>query len=180
MKHYRDTFYDGRCRTESLLRLMPDLFSERSVLYIGARSDRMDYGEEFKKAKATIDVLEIYKPNVDYLKKINWINEVFLGDVRTFNIEKKYDVIFWWHGPEHILESELKSTLDRLEKKAETAVILGCPWGEFHQGPDYGNENEIHESHYDYTIFEDLGYTVECLGNKNTHGSNITSIKFLK
>tara|TARA_R100001244_G_C5152282_1_gene129838 strand:- start:214 stop:744 length:531 start_codon:yes stop_codon:yes gene_type:complete len=168
------------CRTKSLKRLIPDLYNYKSVLYIGARTDRMHYGEEFKESNYLIDILEVFAPNVSYLKTISWVEEVHCGDVRTFSTDKKYDIIFWWHGPEHIQEEELASTLTLLEGNAKVAVVLGCPWGNYPQGHLHSNPNEEHVSHYNYQVFEDLGYTVECLGEKDVAGSNITSVKFVK
>jgi len=180
MKHYKEWYSDGRCRTASLERMVPDLYSYYSVLYVGARTDRMDYGDEFRKGPTKIDVLEIFKPNVIYLKSLDWINEVHHGDVRSCSIDKDYDIVFWWHGPEHIKEEELANTLTWLEEKAKVAVVLGCPWGKSPQGHLHNNPNEEHVSHYDYQIFEDLGYKVECIGEKDVVGSNITSVKFVK
>ena len=180
MKHYKEWHLDGSCRTSSLERLIPDLYAYDSVLYVGARTDRMDYGDKFKEGGAVVDVLEVFEPNVAHLKTVDWLNEVYCGDVRTFSTDKKYDIVFWWHGPEHIQEEELASTLTLLEDNAKVAVVLGCPWGNFPQGHLHSNPNEEHVSHYDYDVFEDLGYTVECIGHKGVPGSNITSVKFIK
>ena len=162
-------------RTESLNRLIPDLYNYKTVLYVGARSDRFDYGEDFKKAGCDITILEIHPSNVKHLEKLGYL--VHQGDVRRWNALIKYDIVFWWHGPEHIEESELKETLSRLEQYARVAVVLGCPWGEFNQGAIHGNENEKHVSSLDFIMFEELGYDVECLGRKDVRGSNITAVK---
>ena len=180
MKHYEEWNLDGRCRTASLNRLIPELFNNQSVLYVGARTDRMDYGDNFRDGGSTVDVLEIFEPNVAYLKTVDWINEVHCGDVRTFSTDKKYDIVFWWHGPEHIPEKDLPATLALLEDNAKVAVVLGCPWGNFPQGHLHSNPNEEHVSHYNYDIFEDLGYSVECIGQKDTPGSNITCVKYME
>ena len=107
-----------------------------------------------------------------------WLSDVICGDIKNFNSNKKYDIIFWWHGPEHLLKEDIPSTLINLEHMCNNIIILGCPWGE------YKMDNVIfnpagHNSHNDYDIFENLGYTVECLGAKNVHGSNITAVKYI-
>jgi len=165
-------------RLESLNRLIPDLFigKYKTVLYIGARNGGIDLGEQFRNAGYEISILEIFPPNVEYLKTVPWVKEVFLGDARTFSTNNKWDVVFWWHGPEHIQESEIPAALENLKKLANKLVITGNPWGRYEQESLYGNIHEIHISHLDYTLFESCGYTVECLGQKNVMGSNITSV----
>lgn len=172
MKHYQ-----SENRTESLNRLIPDLYNYNSVLYIGARSDRFDYGKDFRAYNYEITVLEAFDKNVNYLKNIDWIKEVIHGDVTDIDVGEKYDIVFWWHGPEHIKENQLNDTITKLERYANVAVVLGCPWGLFPQKALHNNPFEIHVSHNDYQIFEDLGYNVECLGTKNKKGSNITAVK---
>ena len=173
MKHYK-----SKDRDASLQRLIPDLYDYKSVLYIGARSDRFDYGEDFRDAGYEVTILEIFKPNVRYLRTIKWVKYVCHCDVRKFwGISNWFDIIFWWHGPEHIKDYEISATVLNLEKYAKVAVVLGCPWGYFRQGAIHGNKYEAHVSSNDYQIFEQLGYTVECLGKKDERGSNITAVK---
>ena len=87
--------------------------------------------------------------------------------------------MFWWHGPEHVDVSILPNTIAKLESFANIAVVLGCPWGDYEQGDIEGNCYEKHVSSLDYPFFENLGYNVECLGEINTPGSNITCVKIL-
>ena len=87
----------------SIKRLLPNLFKKPfSVLYIGARTNRFLYGKEFKEAKSKISVLEVFKPNVNYLRTLPWLKEVIHADVTKFKTNQRYDIIFWWQGPEHI------------------------------------------------------------------------------
>ena len=50
---------------------------------------------------------------IKYLKK--FYENVIQGDVREIDkiISKFYDVIVWWHGPEHIEKEKLESTLKK-------------------------------------------------------------------
>lgn len=180
MEHFNDID-----RTKSLQRLAPDLFTEahKSVLYVGARNGGFEYGRDFRVAKIKITMLEAFEENVNYLKQIPWIVEVIHGDVRYKKIENNYDIVFWWHGPEHISEIELPLTVKKLESICNNIVVMGCPWGMYEQSDNpygnYKNPYEVHVSHFDYHIFEKMGYKVECLGTKNVPGSNITSVKRL-
>ena len=174
-------YNENKNRKESLLRLVPDLFSGKykSVLYVGAKERRFHFGEDFKQAGFKITIVEVFEKDAENLKKIDWVKEVICCDITTFNTYKKYDVIFWWHGPEHIEEFRLPETIKRIEGFCNNVVILGCPWGMYKQGAVGGNENEIHLSHYDHASFEKIGYEVECLGIQNAKGSNITAVKIL-
>lgn len=171
MKHY-----ESKNRSESLERLIPELFKHKSVLYIGAKAARFDFGEEFKAANYDISILEVYYPNIKFLKSVPFLKEVIHGDVRTFTSDKKYDFVFWWHGPEHIEEVEVRETLERLKQYANIALVVGCPWGKYEQGEDEGNPFEVHVSHLNYPLFEELGFEVECLGIENVPGSNLTAV----
>lgn len=172
--------YDSIDRTASLQRLCPDLYDYENILYIGARSNRFDYGLEFRAAGYNIDVLEVFPENVRHLKTIPWINNVIEGDVREISFwNDYYDVVFWWHGPEHIHSNELIPTLNKLEIYARKLIVLGCPWGTYVQGAIHNNPWEEHVGAYSWEHFEPLGYEVECLGQKDVPGSNVTAVKRL-
>ena len=138
-----DLIYQLGC--QALLKLMrikqlkdsiPDIWSYRTVLYVGARTGRIDFGRQFRRNGYEIDILDIFEPNVAFLRTIPWTNEVIHGDVREVDdiIDTTYDVVFWWHGPEHIERYELESTLLKLENVASNLVVCACPWGIFEQG----------------------------------------------
>lgn len=167
-------------RTVSLRRLIPNLFSGiyKSVLYIGA-GQRFDYGIDFKNAGMDITVLEISNYNITHwVRKIPWIKNIIEGDARTFTPTEHYDVVFWWHGPEHIKKEEFIPTMKKIESYGKV-IILGCPWGKFDLGPLKENVHEAHISEYDHSDFESLGYEVECLGEKDVPGSNLAGVKYV-
>jgi hypothetical protein len=167
-------------REEYLMKIAPDIFKYKSVLYIGARPSRADFLEAFRKEGYEIDILEIYQPNAEHFKKIQWINKVIEGDVSEVKLKKKYDIIFWWHGPEHIKEDKLKGTLKKLESASKKLVVLGCPWGKIEQNEIFENENERHLSYFDTGYFEELGYKTAYFGRKDFSGSNISAVKAVK
>ncbi len=168
-------------RLDSINRLAPNLFTNNaSVLYVGARTDRFDLSVPLKNSNAQITVLEIFEPNIKYLKTLDFDHKVIQGDVRNVATDIIYDNIIWWHGPEHIQKTELAATLSKLEEICKNIILLGCPWGIYKQGHLHNNPHEEHVSHYDGATFRELGYTVECLGEKNVQGSNITSIKYME
>ena len=166
-------------RAASLARLAPDLFDYTSVLYIGARSNRFHFGKDFAKKDYEITVMEAYKPNVEALLGVPFVQEVIEADVRQVHelTLKSFDVIFWWHGPEHVTHDELLRTIPHLENLCIKILVLGCPWRKYAQGAVGGNPFERHLEDYDYDVFESLGFEVECLGERDKGGSNITSVK---
>ncbi len=130
MEHFHDTN-----RTISLQRLAPDLFTEehQSVLYVGARDGGFEYGDNFRKANFKITMLEAFEENVNYLKRIPWIVDIIHGDVRNKDIDKKFDIVFWWHGPEHVSDVQLPLAVKKLESVCNNLVVMGCPWGIYEQ-----------------------------------------------
>ena len=167
-------------RTASLERMIPDLYDHKTVLYIGARSDRSDYLQEFLDAGCRVTVIEVFKKNVKELEKIEHPNlTVAQMDVEFFPVVDKpiYDIVFWWHGPEHAEDPAF--TIAKLEYAAGVAVVMGCPWGHVKQRVILGNPWEEHKSLLGHQFFEDQGYETECLGNKDEKGSNITAVKYV-
>jgi hypothetical protein len=162
-------------RKEQLELEITDVYSYNTVLYIGARIDRADFLGEFQKNNYRIDILEIYKPNLDFLRQIEWINNVIEGDVQNIEslVNCKYDIIFWWHGPEHIDNEKLEITLNKLKKFSNKLVICGCPWGIYKQGEIKGNFWETHLSSLYPINFEKLNFKTKTLGEINKKGSNI-------
>lgn len=180
LKNNNLTYHDSTDREASLKRLVPDLFTKkRRVLNIGARTDRFEFGQEFSQGGCEISILEIFPENVKYLKTLDFVSEVYEGDVQTYEFDKPFDCIFWWHGPEHIEKDQLESTLKKIESNATELVVLGCPWGLYKQNEMYENIHERHVSAFHEGDFLKLGYDVECLGKRNVKGSNLTSVKRL-
>ncbi len=175
--HGRTGIYVAEEVKKSLLQLAPDLFSYRSVLYIGVNPIRSLFLEEFIKAGFRTTVLEIFEPNVDFLRNLNLVDEVIEGDIVDFDFKNSFDVIFWWHGPEHIGESLLEPILKKMENFAKV-VAIGCPWGKYEQGEKYGNPYEKHLSQYREGYFEKLGYKVNYFGIRDIRDSNICAVKY--
>ena len=167
-------------REATIHEMAPGIFKSKTVLYIGARHDAYSYGDHFHKGGAKVTVIEAFPGNIPYLEQDSRISEVILGDIREWEPEdRKWDAIFWWHGPEHIKEEEIPPVLNKIEKCCNNIVLLGCPWGDHEQGAMYGNDFETHQSSND-KIFENLGYTCKYLVGKGIYGSHITSVKYIK
>lgn len=143
----------------------------KTVLYIGASPWRFQMGKElFFEAGYKITLLEAFKLYADHYQGHPWLKDVICGDVRDIAQiadGRTWDVVIWWHGPEHAKEDELASTLRDLEAVAGQLVLLGSPWGINKQDAVGNNPFEQHRIHHGTTDFEKLGYEVCTLGEKD-------------
>lgn len=171
------TVLAGRYR--QLIDIAPKVFSHKTVLYIGARKDRYQFLANFFSAGYNISILEIHEPNADFFRTLPWVNDVITDDVRTFKSDNKYDIVFWWHGPEHISKEDLSDTLRNLESITNKMIVLGCPWGDVPRNDKYEKEN-VNEKHLNIIgigDLESLGYKASYFGTENVLGSNIIAVK---
>ena len=165
-------------RREDLISCVPDVFDYRTVLYIGCKKGRSQFLSDFRDSGYTIDIVEPYKPNYEYCLELDWVRKVSLCTIQNYQSpSNSIDVVFWWHGPEHITKEEIIDTLARLEDIAKEYVVLGCPWGKYEQGEIGGNEFEHHLTHWYPEDFEKLGYRTSTIGKKDRKGSNLLSWK---
>lgn len=191
-KNLPEIFYGLRRRQPpaaeqaQMLGNLPDLFdgsSYRTVLYVGANKRRQYFLDWFERAGyVQIVVLEAFEENAEFLKaEIDarmMAIEVVHGDVRDASkIPGKFDVAFFWHGPEHLQKEEIKLTLKNLET-ASKVVVLGCPHGVYRQGAEYGNPYEEHLSAIYPQLLEELGYETDVMGMADEQSSNILAWKF--
>lgn len=152
-------------KCQQLLRHVPELKELKTVLYVGARLERLREREDvgymiFEKLKYDIDLLEVWEPYFNELKGKKFFKEMFLGDIRKIDvyIEKTYDVICWWQGPEHVPKEDIKPTLEKIEKMADEYVILACPKGDYPQGAIHDNPHQEHRATLEPEFFEAMGY----------------------
>jgi len=176
---------DDRDRKASILRRVPEIFDAQAIcLYVGAHEGRIDFGPELVDAGWTLDILEAWEPNCAALHGLGlpWLRRLLHGDVRdprgavgyagSDALRDSYDLVFWWHGPEHIACSELASCLSALEAITPGGlVVLGCPWGDYPQDDAYGNPFERHLWAPEPEDFTALGYDVESLPPRGVGGN---------
>jgi len=105
--------------------------------------------------------------------KDSLINQTLCGDVRTFSTEGlEVDLVYWSHGPEHILRSEWEATFLKLEELSNSLVILQMPWG---SGYDY-DPNHVSKSIQKGEI-EFYGYACYYQGSVDTRHASLVGIK---
>ena len=159
-----------------------------SVLYVGANKNRQHFLDLFAASGyERIVVLEAFEENYLHLRERFERQQggapyrVVHGraqDVSTLGLGS-FDVVFFWHGPEHLPHPEVAPTLGALERVAKKVVVCGMPFGLYEQGAEYGNPFEVHRSHLTPEFIESLGYVVDTLGARDREGSNLTAWKYL-
>ncbi len=160
---------------KQIIRYIPEIKYSHTVLYIGARVASFQFKEYMQKLNLKFTILEIFHPNVIFLRNKGF--EVIEADITNYKPEKQYDIVLWWHGPEHIEKSEIFEVLKNLEKISVKAVILGCLWGLYPQNAIYNNIHEIHKCTLYEEDFKSLGYNTITLGKKDGSYSNLMAWK---
>jgi len=164
-------------REDSVRRCIPDMLDHNSVLYIGANQHRQHFLDWFLKSNYDVTIVEAFKDNYEYLKnKFSSVN-VIHNDIRKELFDHSFDIIFFWHGIEHLPLSEIPKTLQKLESITDKITILGMPYGKYLQDAEYGNEFEIHLSEIYPEFLQKQGYDYETLGNQDQRGAHITAWK---
>lgn len=175
-------------RKKQILSNIKDLKNYKTLLYVGAHPDRIEMIDIFYDLGYEIDVLEIWEPNVKDLIELNEkyhiFRDIIWGDImddiwRGSSTGEPYDIVMFWHGPEHIKREQLPKLILNLESYAKHYVIMAAPIGRYKQGPIDGNPYETHETFLHPHDFEEFGYSVDCLRKKKPRGSNMVLWKKL-
>jgi len=158
-------------RKEQLFKAVPDIQSYNTILYIGANKVRKEMLDVFNAKRITI--LEAWTPNVIDMRKLGY--ETIQGDVRDLAKMPigKFDVVMWWHGPEHVEKKSLPMILKAIQQRAIHVAVVACPWGRYEQGEARGNPYEKHLSHLYPDFFQKLGWRTSVIGRKDVRGSNL-------
>ena len=162
-------------RLATLKLCIPKLFTlhyPSSCLYIGASITRSECAQELKRAGYEITLVEAFALNADYHRGSKLFKVVIHDDImRAVAYLPPFDVVFWWHGPEHMVREDLPYLIKRLDSLAKKYIVLACPWGVYEQGEWGGNPHEVHHSHLYPGDFP--GWNVMTSGVVDTRGSNM-------
>lgn len=174
-------------RGGSLVELMK-LLEFDSALYIGASSRiknkkqgtrliKTYFADRLQAQCDYVDLLEVWPANIEGLKGEPPFRKLILGNGKTVadHVDQKYDLIFWWHGPEHIYDHEIASAVESMKRVCSKYIVFGCPWGVYEQDAVYGNPYEEHKSHLDPEFYEKLGFVTATVSQRNHKLGNITS-----
>lgn len=177
--NYMD-YNNEEVRWEQLKKLIPNILENKTMLYVGGHpyhSRRLQMSKYFEKAGIEIDVVEAFEKNATAIKEWKWIHEVFNADIRFFEPKKKYDIIMFWHGVEHLPKNEVVLLTVKLKEYCKL-LVYATPNGKYEQGEEYGNPFEKHVSHWTAKDFEELGMTASEIGKPNEKNGNV--IAYLK
>lgn len=166
-------------RLKHLVACIPDVFDYKTVLYVGG-GNRLQVFDEFVKHNCTIDIVEVFAPNILKLVNVKGIRSIFHSDIETFNPKDKYDVVFFWHGIEHIKKGSVHKLIKKIERYTTKLIVFGCPYGIYEQGAEYGNEFEKHISVWYPDDFPLRGFKCDTIGMKDTKRANLIAWKNFK
>lgn len=167
-------------RLQQISRCLPDAWSNRRVLYVGAYSERFHFNEVLQLNGCIVDVLEIGEENCEYLRRLSWLNRVIRGDVTDPELElEDYDIVLWSHGPNMVERDKFEQALQLLEKHGDLVVIL-IPFGHGYTYPgDHDGRPFYMNTHSSYipADFLKLGYSVNTIGEEDLRGNNLLAWK---
>jgi len=143
-----------------------------SVLQCGARIGdgwRQIFQGFQDNAFTSFEILEVFDENVEWLRNQRiWPCAIHHGDIRHIGTDKistlrgkHYDVVTFWHGPEHIDRREFSRVLNACKQHLNAKVfIAGAPWGKWEQQEIKGNPYERHVTHWYPWEWEAMGFDV--------------------
>lgn len=169
--------HENEHRMAGLLALCPWLRAGngKTLLYVGAMPTRQDFLAELIAWGWTVDILEAWAPYHAYLEQLDGVRYVYAGDIQFPNFtDKSHDVVFWWHGPEHLPTAETVKALANCERLARHAVVIGMPFGETGSGATEGNHYNEHKSAWYGPDIGALGYQWRITSQG---ARNITAVK---
>jgi len=105
--------------------------------------------------------IDVYGPAIDEGKIRDLHDKFILGDVMTHDFEgQRYDVVIANEFIEHLNKEDGWRLLSRLEALASKLIIITTPNGFLPQGPEFGNQWQIHKSGWFVNDFTGLGFEV--------------------
>lgn len=139
--HKRD---DPGCGTKAIREFFPEVLTCGTLLYIGIRpcgwrgvrypNNLSDWLNAVQAAGGYVDGVEAWWKYVERLRtedgKPPWLRHLYQGDICHFDVDVGYEVVCWYHGPEHAPNREEgQKALSNCEKIASKYVVIICPWG---------------------------------------------------
>jgi len=170
-------------RGRKVLECLPKLNEYQTCLYVGANAKRFQLYGMFQ--REGLYVLEVWP---EYCRQVRESLErpvagVFEGDIRSaLDIPDlmelaPFDIVCWWHGPEHVSTRDLIDLLrfwkGDMHALWSRAILLGCPWGVREQGPKDGNEHQVHVSTLYPIFFSAGGFEVATVGKADGGGNSL-------
>jgi len=124
--------------------------ADSSILLVGTGSTELMFTEWPRILKVlgakNITYLELFD---GYISKFsNREYKIVKGDVKKIDeyFEKnKFDIVCWFHGPEHIKQKEMPQTFSKIKGLVSKGLVSICPFGSYYA--DAGTEENVYELH---------------------------------
>lgn len=133
---------------EQVRRAAPGLFPGwyEGALYAGANRRRQHFLDDPVAACGRAVVAEALRENADFARSAYEGRgaRAIQGDVRDIAslAGERFDVCFFWHGPEHLAAGEAPGVLEAPGSVTNRLAMLGMPHGVSCQGSEYGSDYE--------------------------------------
>jgi hypothetical protein len=150
-----------------------------SILLVGTGSTPAQYHDWPNLLKRVWDCevsyMEVFLGNIERWKTGPY--PLISGDVRDIDFvlkDKKFDVIFWSQGPEHIEEAQMSTTFNRMMNQANSGIICTCPWGGYYDDQEEvggnGYEAHVQKSMDIHSFSQEIkeNYIIRLAGEKNS------------
>jgi hypothetical protein len=161
--------YNDYIEAQLIIDNIPELFdgNGKTALYVGANFMRAYFLDFLWECGYVVDIIEIFQGNEKPIREKYKFRNLIIGDIsEKQNIKENYDLIFWYHGPEHVSEAIFEKTSLLLDGKAKM-IVLGCPYDDTIQDEVYGNIFEKHLWGITQGKLNALGYTTAQCNRKN-------------
>jgi len=138
-----------------------------NILYIGARPKRIQCVPELHEVGHSLTLLELI-PRFAEEYRDTFFDEIIVGDVRDLQriMTTRYDVTFWWHGPEHLEWNESTEVIESIERLTNYLVVLASPYGKT-KFQLYNHPGQSHVSAWYPRDYTRMGYAVQVIGRKD-------------
>lgn len=104
--------------------------------------------------------IDVWPDQIEKVRRLNAHDDYVVGDVRTLDLGRQFDVVVLNHVIEHVSRDEGVELLRRLEGLARRLLVVSTPNGFLEQVPVDGNPFQRHWSGWFPHDFEARGYTV--------------------
>lgn len=101
--------------------------------------------------------------------------DIYNGDIRTWQFPRKYDLIYWSHGPEHVYASEWSETFARIIENADRCFFARFPWGSFY---DYDQSHLTKNISFPMVQAINHDFEIFTSGTKDMDGGEIAIYRF--
>lgn len=139
----------------------------------GLATKSLGFTKSFK-----ITGVDIFEPYLKLAREKGIYKKLIKKDVRTINLNQKYDMVIANHILEHLDKPDGKKFIERIEKIAKKRIIIACPIGNLPQGEYDENPFQLHKSRWTVKEMKKMGYRVQSQGLKILWGNENVVAKY--